>query len=74
MVSFFHGARLMMGNPKQSELPQLANSILVTSPLFHVSGLHCAAVTALAGGAKNRVVDGALRPGNGGCASSSRRR
>jgi len=52
MVSFFHGARLMMANPKQAELPQLANSILVTSPLFHVSGLHCAAVTALAGGAK----------------------
>ena len=52
MVSFFHGARLMMANPKQADLPQLANSILVTSPLFHVSGLHCAAVTALAGGAK----------------------
>ena len=52
MVSFFHGARLMMANPKGAELPQLANSILVTSPLFHVSGLHCAAVTALAGGAK----------------------
>jgi acyl-CoA synthetase (AMP-forming)/AMP-acid ligase II len=52
MVSFFHGARLTMANPKQAELPQLANSILVTSPLFHVSGLHCAAVTALAGGAK----------------------
>ena len=52
MVSFFHGARLMMANPKQAELPQLENSILVTSPLFHVSGLHCAAVTALAGGAK----------------------
>ena len=52
MVSFFHGARLMMANPKAAELPQLANSILVTSPLFHVSGLHCAAVTALAGGAK----------------------
>jgi long-chain acyl-CoA synthetase len=52
MVSFFHGARLMMANPKQAELPELANSILVTSPLFHVSGLHCAAVTALAGGAK----------------------
>ncbi len=52
MVSFFHGARLMMANPKRAELPQLANSILVTSPLFHVSGLHCAAVTALAGGAK----------------------
>ena len=52
MVSFFHGARLMMANPKQAELPKLPNSILVTSPLFHVSGLHCAAVTALAGGAK----------------------
>ncbi len=52
MVSFFHGARLTMANPRQAELPQLANSILVTSPLFHVSGLHCAAVTALAGGAK----------------------
>jgi acyl-CoA synthetase (AMP-forming)/AMP-acid ligase II len=52
MVSFFHGARLMMANPMQAELPQLANSVLVTSPLFHVSGLHCAAVTALAGGAK----------------------
>lgn len=52
MVSFFHGARLMMTNPKRSELPELPNSILVTSPLFHVSGLHCAAVTALAGGAK----------------------
>lgn len=52
MVAFFHGARVMMSNPKQAELPQLANSVLVTSPLFHVSGLHCAAVTGLAGGAK----------------------
>jgi acyl-CoA synthetase (AMP-forming)/AMP-acid ligase II len=52
MVSFFHGARLMMANPKGADLPPLPNSILVTSPLFHVSGLHCAAVTALAGGAK----------------------
>jgi acyl-CoA synthetase (AMP-forming)/AMP-acid ligase II len=52
MVSFFHGARMMMSNPKQADLPELPNSVLVTSPLFHVSGLHCAAVTALAGGAK----------------------
>lgn len=52
MVAFFHGARLMMANPEAAELPKLPNSILVTSPLFHVSGLHCAAVTALAGGAK----------------------
>jgi acyl-CoA synthetase (AMP-forming)/AMP-acid ligase II len=52
MVSFWHGARLQMANPKQAELEALPNVILVTSPLFHVSGLHCAAVTALAGGAK----------------------
>jgi len=52
MVAFFHGARLMMANPKQAELPQLPNTVLVTSPLFHVSGLHCAAMTGLAGGAK----------------------
>ncbi|MGB5811328.1 MAG: class I adenylate-forming enzyme family protein [Polyangiales bacterium] len=52
MVAFFHGARLMAGNPRAAELPQLPNSILVTSPLFHVSGLHCAAMTGLAGGAK----------------------
>ena len=62
MVSFFHGARLMMANPKQAELPQLANSILVTSPLFHVSGLHCAAVTALAGGAKTVWPMGRFEP------------
>lgn len=52
MVSFWHGARLMMADPGQAELPELPNTVLVTSPLFHVSGLHCAAVTALAGGAK----------------------
>ncbi len=52
MVSFFHGARLMMANPGQAALPELPPCVLVTSPLFHVSGLHCAAVTALAGGAK----------------------
>ncbi len=62
MVSFFHGARLMMANPKQAELPQLANSILVTSPLFHVSGLHCAAVTALAAGAKTVWPMGRFNP------------
>jgi len=63
MVSFFHGARLMMANPKGAELPPLSNSILVTSPLFHVSGLHCAAVTALAGGAKTVWPMGRFDPG-----------
>jgi long-chain acyl-CoA synthetase len=62
MVSFFHGARLTLANPKQAELPELANSILVTSPLFHVSGLHCAAVTALAGGAKTVWPMGRFEP------------
>ena len=62
MVSFFHGARLVMANPKQAELPHLANSVLVTSPLFHVSGLHCAAVTALAGGAKTVWPMGRFEP------------
>lgn len=52
MVAFFHGARLMAANPKARELPELPNTVLVTSPLFHVSGLHCAAMTALGGGAK----------------------
>ena len=52
MVSFFHGARLMglraaLGLPNEGP-----NVVLVTSPLFHVSGLHCAAITALGGGAK----------------------
>ena len=62
MVSFFHGARLMMANPKRAELPSLPNSVLVTSPLFHVSGLHCAAVTALAGGAKTVWPMGRFEP------------
>ncbi len=63
MVAFFHGARLMMANPKQASLPQLPNTILVTSPLFHVSGLHCAAMTGLAGGAKTVWPMGKFDPG-----------
>jgi acyl-CoA synthetase (AMP-forming)/AMP-acid ligase II len=63
MVAFFHGARLMAANPKQADLPQLPNTILVTSPLFHVSGLHCAAMTGLAGGAKTVWPMGRFDPG-----------
>ena len=62
MVAFFHGARLMMANPKQADLPQLPNTVLVTSPLFHVSGLHCAAMTGLAGGAKTVWPMGRFEP------------
>ena len=52
MVAFFHGARLAAANPQRAALPELPNTVLVTSPLFHVSGLHCAAMTGLGGGAK----------------------
>jgi acyl-CoA synthetase (AMP-forming)/AMP-acid ligase II len=49
-LNFFHGARLRLVEP----LPPGAapNCVLVTSPLFHVSGLHSAAITALAGGTR----------------------
>jgi len=55
-VSFFHGARMMMTNPAQPMAdgsPAHSNCVLVTSPLFHVSGLHCAAITCLASGTKS---------------------
>lgn len=49
MASFFHGARMMAS---LGITPSGQNVTLVTSPLFHVSGLHAAAISALAGGAK----------------------
>nr|AGC71479.1 long-chain-fatty-acid--CoA ligase [uncultured bacterium A1Q1_fos_91] len=60
MVSFFHGARLMALRPPAADAPP--NCVLVTSPLFHVSGLHCAAVTALGGGAKTVWTMGRFEP------------
>lgn len=64
MVSFFHGARLMAlaPPPAPNAPPPAPNCILVTSPLFHVSGLHCAAVTALGGGAKTVWTQGRFNP------------
>jgi acyl-CoA synthetase (AMP-forming)/AMP-acid ligase II len=47
-LGFFNGARVRALFPP----PPNAPSILVTSPLFHVSGLHNAAIACLAGGAK----------------------
>jgi long-chain acyl-CoA synthetase len=49
-LNFFHGARLRLAEPLPPDAPP--NCVLVTSPLFHVSGLHSAAITALAGGSK----------------------
>ena len=61
-VSFFHGARLtLLKNPEPQNPPPTA-TILVTSPLFHVSGLHCAAITAMASGAKTVWTVGRFDP------------
>ncbi|MBC7173236.1 MAG: acyl--CoA ligase, partial [Polyangiaceae bacterium] len=55
MTSFFHGARMAVAYPappaSDGTVPKPA--ILVTSPLFHVSGLHTAAIVALAAGTKS---------------------
>jgi acyl-CoA synthetase (AMP-forming)/AMP-acid ligase II len=63
-LSFFHGARVQMLHPP-TPLPDGSappNHILVTSPLFHVSGLHAAAITGLAGGAKTVWTVGRFDP------------
>lgn len=50
-LTFFHGLRMMMLNPPaESEVP---TTQLVTSPLFHVSGLHSAAITFAASGIRS---------------------
>ncbi len=58
-MNFFHGARLRALHPAN---PPAQACILVTSPLFHVSGLHSAAVTALAGGARTVWPTGRFDP------------
>jgi long-chain acyl-CoA synthetase len=50
-LNFFHGARLRALYPAPAGGPTQP-VVLVTSPLFHVSGLHSAAVTALAAGTR----------------------
>jgi long-chain acyl-CoA synthetase len=46
----FHGARLALSSPPPAGAPPPC--VLVTSPLFHVSGLHSAAVSCLANGVR----------------------
>jgi long-chain acyl-CoA synthetase len=60
MTSFFHGARMGIAHPPASAT--LPACILVTSPLFHVSGLHAAAITALASGTKTVWTVGRFDP------------
>ena len=57
-LNFFHGARLrgLRGGPPA------APCMLISSPLFHVSGLHSAAVSALAGGIKTVWTQGRFDP------------
>jgi long-chain acyl-CoA synthetase len=51
----FHGARMAMTHPPaplRDGSPPPPNCALITSPLFHVSGLHSGAISCLAGGVK----------------------
>ncbi len=52
MLAFFHGARMARVREQTEGVATTSGvrSTLVTSPLFHVSGLHSAAITGLAGG------------------------
>ena len=59
-LSFFHGARMAMLNPAD---PGAASACqLVTSPLFHVSGLHMTAVAYLVGGVRSIWTVGRFDP------------
>lgn len=53
MTSFFHGARMGIAHPPVPGATVYPPCVLVTSPLFHVSGLHTAAIVALAAGTKS---------------------
>ena len=57
--NLFHGARMRMAYPPPPDGPGApAPCVLVTSPLFHVSGLHNAAVVCLAAGLKSVWIQG----------------
>jgi long-chain acyl-CoA synthetase len=58
-LNAFHGARLAQ---LLAGVPGAPPCVLVTSPLFHVSGLHSAAVTALANGVRTVWLDGRFDP------------
>jgi acyl-CoA synthetase (AMP-forming)/AMP-acid ligase II len=53
-ISMYSGARsLMIAPPPKDGAPAHATCIFVTNPLFHVSGLHTAAITCLASGVRS---------------------
>jgi len=59
-INFFHGVRMMMVNPPAPGDPP--NCQLMTSPLFHVSGLHNGAIAFLLGGVKSVWLTGRFDP------------
>jgi long-chain acyl-CoA synthetase len=59
-LNFFHGMRLAMANPTSPDAPPVRQ--LVTSPLFHVSGLHNGAIAFLLGGISSVWTTGRFDP------------
>ena len=59
-LSFFQGLRMMMLNPPPDDAPRACQ--LVTSPLFHVSGLHTAAIALAVSGVKSVWTVGRFDP------------
>jgi long-chain acyl-CoA synthetase len=64
MINFYNGAKAMMlaRPPAPDDPPPLPTCQLVSSPLFHVSGLHSAAVMMLATGLKSVWLTGRFDP------------
>jgi acyl-CoA synthetase (AMP-forming)/AMP-acid ligase II len=60
MLAYFSGARSAMLNPPAGDAPTPCQ--LVTSPLFHVSGLHSAAIMMLSAGMKSVWLTGRFDP------------
>jgi acyl-CoA synthetase (AMP-forming)/AMP-acid ligase II len=60
MLAYFSGARAAMLNPAPGDAPTPCQ--LVTSPLFHVSGLHSAAIMMLSAGMKSVWLTGRFDP------------
>ncbi len=59
-ANFFHGLRILSLHPPEPDASP--NCQLVSSPLFHVSGLHNAAIAFLAGGIKSVWTVGRFDP------------
>jgi acyl-CoA synthetase (AMP-forming)/AMP-acid ligase II len=59
-LTFFHGLRNMIVRPSAPDAPPVCQ--FMTSPLFHVAGLHAGAVTFLAGGTRSVWLLGRFDP------------